>query len=282
MKLLRLLAVVALAAGCSAAGKTAASSGAIGARQGSGTGTAARSRTPVWIITSHAVDLLRGGLSDQQVSALFDHQNSYVVGPAVPGFTAARRTASTPGVATSVPAGSDALLYDVEAWSLTPREQQLDPAKYEAGNHAFAQAHHLTFLATPATDLVNVLDPHGAGTGQDRFLKLGIIADAARNADVVDIQAQGLEGSPKFADFVTQAAAQARAANPKVIVLAGISTNPSGRAVDATTFADDANAVRGVVDGYWLNVPEAGAACPRCGTAQPQVADPWLKSLIGA
>jgi hypothetical protein len=305
MKFLRLVAVVALLAGCSTSGKTASGTGtgsgagaasgtsstssagsgassSAGSAQHSGAALAANQRMPVWIVTSHAVDLLRGGLSDQQLSALFDNQNTYVVGPAVPGFTAAHRTASSPTTVSSVPAGSGAVLYDVEAWTLTPHEQQVDPAKYEAVNHAFAQAHHLTFLATPATDLVNVLDPHGVGTAQDRFLKLGIIADAARNADIVDIQAQSLEGSPKFADFVAKAAAQARAANPKVIVLAGLSTNPSGRAIDAATFADDANAVRADVDGYWLNVPEAGQACPRCGTAQPQVAYPWLKSLIGS
>jgi hypothetical protein len=277
MRLLRLLTVMALLAGCSAAHKTPSSSVASAASTPASTGP----QIPVWIITSHAVDLLRGGLSDQQLARLFDNRNTYLVGPAIPSFTSAHRTASTPTLTTSVPAGADALVYDDEDWPMTPREQQLDPAKFEAVNHAFAQAHHLTYIATPATDLVNVLDPNGSGTVQDRFLKLGIIGDAARNADVVDIQAQGLEGSPRFADFVTRAAAQARAANPKVIVLAGVSTNPSGRAVSAQTLATDANAVRGVVDGYWLNVPETGESCPRCGTPQPQAAYPWLKSLIG-
>jgi hypothetical protein len=309
MRGLRLLAVVALLAACAACsetgktttgttasapagtgtkgGGTTVSGAGAGVGEGGGGGGGQRTGTgltamPVWIITSHAVDLLRGGLTNQQLAKLFNNQNTYLVGPTVPGFTSAHRTASTPTTASGVPSGTDALLYDVEAWSMTPKEQQLDPAEYEAANHAFAQAHQLVFLATPATDLVNVLDLHGTGTAQDRYLKLGIIADAARNADVVDIQAQSLEGSAGYADFVTKAAAQAKAANPKVIVLAGLSTNPSSHAVDAKTFADDANSVRTVVDGYWLNVPEAGDACPRCGAPQPQVAYPWLKSLLGA
>jgi hypothetical protein len=284
MRPLRLLTVIALLAGCSAAQKPTSNTAASPpASVGTSVSTSASTSTspPVWIVTSHAVDLLRGGLTDQQLAQLFDNRDTYLVGPAIPGFTSAHRTASTPTLTNSVPPGADTLLYDDEAWPLTPHEQQLDPAKYEAVNHAFAQAHHLTYIATPATDLVTVLDPNGTGTVQDRFLRLGIIGDAARNADIVDIQAQGLEGSPRFADFVTRAAAQARAANPKVIVLAGVSTNPSGHAVAAQTLAADANAVRGAVDGYWLNVPSAGESCPRCGTPQPQVAYPWLKSLIG-
>jgi hypothetical protein len=63
-------------------------------------------------------------------------------------------------------------------------------------------------------------------------------------------------------------------------VSAGISTNPSGQQVTAAQFAAVVNAVRWYVNGFWLNIPAGGAACPRCGTPQPQVALPLLLSLL--
>ena len=94
------------------------------------------------------------------------------------------------------------------------------------------RAHGLLFLTAPGVDLVTVLAPENRTTPYDAYLRLGIAADAARYADVVDIQAQGSERDTTFyANFVVQAAAQARQANPNVLVLAGISTNPSGQQV---------------------------------------------------
>jgi len=109
---------------------------------------------------------------------------------------------------------------------------------------------------------------------------LGIAGDAARYADVIDIQAQGSEtNTAAFAAFVTAAAAQARAANPHVIVLAGISTNPTGHQVSAAQMRAAITATAGTVDGYWLNIPAGGPSCPRCGQPQPQVVAAALHAL---
>ena len=250
----------------------------------SGTGTSASvppAASLTWVVERQAVNALRGaGMSEAELSALFGTGNTYAVG----GFAGAHRTATVTNLSpenANIPAGTTALLYDDEHWPLTPAAQQLDPAKYEAQALQWAHGQGMVLIATPAPDLADVLDPGGSGTADERFLALDVIAAVARNADVVDIQAQGLEGSTLFAQFVTTAARQARAANPHVKVLAGISTNPSGRTISARTFAADADAVRGVVDGYWLNIPSASRACPRCGTARPAVAVPWLESLLG-
>lgn len=269
--------LAALLAGCSggAAPPPAATTAATAAP------TASRAATLTWVVERQALNALRGaGMSEAELSALFGGANTYAVG----GFGDAHRTATVTDLTaqnTNIPAGTTALLYDDEHWPLTPAAQQLDPAKYEAQALAWAHRQGMVLIAAPAPDLADVLDPNGSGTADQRFLALDLIASAARNADVVDIQAQGLEGTALFASFVTRAARQARAANPHVTVLAGISTNPSGRTISARTFAADANAVRGVVDGYWLNIPSAGNACPRCGTARPQAAVPWLRTLLG-
>ncbi|MVU77410.1 hypothetical protein GPX89_09135 [Nocardia sp. ET3-3] len=63
------------------------------------------------------------------------------------------------------------------------------------------------------------------------------------------------------------------------MVLAGLSTNPSGQTVTADQVHAALDATRSFVDGYWLNIPQAGTACPRCGTAQPQVAVTLLRQL---
>src|SRR5262249_2736068 len=114
----------------------------------------------------------------------------------------------------------------------------------------------------------------------DTYLRLGIAADAARYADVFDIQAQRAERSTElYTTFVRQAAAQAREANPKVVVLAGISTNPNGQHVTADDLLRAIAATRDVVDGYWLNIPRPGPHCPRCNDYRPDIAIDVLHRL---
>jgi hypothetical protein len=107
----------------------------------------------------------------------------------------------------------------------------------------------------------------------EAYLRLGIAATAARYADVFDIQAQGFERNPeRYADFVRRAAAQARQANPRVVVLAGISTQPSGQDVSADDILNAIAATRDVVDGYWFNIPQPSEYCPRCREFRPDIA----------
>jgi hypothetical protein len=70
---------------------------------------------------------------------------------------------------------------------------------------------------------------------------------------VVETQAQYLEAYPgAYGAFVSSTAAQARAANPNVLVISGLSTNfvDSPAALYAAWFS-----VRDVADGHYLAIP---------------------------
>ncbi|MGI8804734.1 MAG: hypothetical protein ACR2IN_03430, partial [Thermoleophilaceae bacterium] len=73
--------------------------------------------------------------------------------------------------------------------------------------------------------------------------------------------------------------AQARAANRRAIVLAGISTNPAGQRVTAATLLKEVQATRRLVGGYWLNDPAGGQYCPACQGPYPQIAVAFLRDL---
>jgi hypothetical protein len=165
------------------------------------------------------------------------------------------------------------VMYDNEKWRFTPKEEQQNPARYEQLAADLVHAHGLLFLTAPAVNLVAVLAPESDHRHYDSYLRLGIVADAARNADVIDIQAQGSERNTRvYADFVKQAAMQARQANPNVLVLAGISTNPSGQRVTANDILRAIAATRDSVDGYWFNIPRSSEYCPRCNDFRPDIA----------
>jgi len=173
------------------------------------------------------------------------------------------------------------VMYDNEKWALTPPEEQQNPARYTKLAADLAHSRGLLFLAAPAVDLVNVLAPgNGAQNGRyDAYLSLGLAA-AARHAEVFDIQAQSAErNTVRYAEFVRRSAAQARQANPSVLVFAGVSTNPSGQSVTADDLLRAIAATRGTVDGYWLNVPRPGIHCPDCTEFRPDIAIEVLLSL---
>jgi cellulose synthase/poly-beta-1,6-N-acetylglucosamine synthase-like glycosyltransferase len=261
----------------------------------SGTASATGSATgPLWIISGSTLTRLVSGDTGGSAAKYFNTPNAYVLTGAqhwsIPDGWSSTPTASFTSYATLRSALNNgtldprikAVLYDNEHWSLTPGAEQSNPAHYDQLAAQLVHRHHLLFLAAPATDLVNVLSPAtAAGNGHfQTFLDLGLAGDIARDADVIDIQAQGAEADTSlFASFVAGAAAQARKVNPNVKVLAGISTNPSGRTVTAAAIDHAAQAVRANVDGYWLNDPAASAACPACAGPYPQVALEALRGL---
>ncbi|MEY9849002.1 hypothetical protein ABH940_006106 [Streptacidiphilus sp. BW17] len=176
-----------------------------------------------------------------------------------------------------------AVLYDNEHWSLTPSVEQSNPAHYDQLAAQLVHNDHLQFLASPATDLATVLEPNSTGGSFDAMLASGLFGQIAPYTDVLDIQSQGAEpSSTRFASYVRAAAAQARAANPHIQVLAGISTNPSGQSVTAAGIERAARSVGSSVDGYWLNDPAEGTACPRCAGPLPQTALAVASNLSGS
>ena len=175
-----------------------------------------------------------------------------------------------------------AVLYDPEAWEMTPSDEQTDPVNAACRAAAVAHAHHKVLIAAPAVDLIRLLAPGSAGRGQRyaAFEKTEIASQMAKCVDVYEIQAQGAEMDvDQFRQFVAAEAKQARAANPDIIVLAGISTNPNGQRVSAKQVFKAVRSVRNAVAGFWLNIPAGGKYCPSCGQPQPKVAVELLQQL---
>jgi uncharacterized membrane protein len=180
-----------------------------------------------------------------------------------------------------LPAGTSAVLYDPEAWSFTPAAEQRDPVAAARLAAAAAHAQGLRLIVSPALNLTTVLAPGSAVPRWRQFLDLRLAGQLAAVTDVLDVQAQSLErDAPSYAAFVTAAAAQARAANPKVTVLAGLSTNPPGDVVSAQQLVAAVRATQDVLDGYWLNIPGSGPRCPTCRPQQPQTGIATLLAVL--
>jgi hypothetical protein len=174
--------------------------------------------------------------------------------------------------------GVRAVVYDCENWQFTPAVERFNLSHYVGEAVSLAHEHGLWLIAAPAVTLVQVLAP-GKGNRYDRYLGAGI-ATAAAAADIVDIQAQGAErDADEYARFVSAAAGQVRAANPNAIVLAGLSTNPPGKPVHPKMLISAIQSVAGIVQGFWLNVPDPGPYCPTCNPAAPEVG---IAALVGA
>jgi hypothetical protein len=175
-----------------------------------------------------------------------------------------------------LPAGTRAVLYDPEVWPYTPVTEQRNPVQAARQAAAVTRAHHLTLIVAPALDLTTAQRRSG-GPLWRRYLRLNLVGAIARVAGVVEIQAQSLERAPQtYRAFVRAAAAQARAANPHVTVLAGLSTNPPGPVVSSQQLAAAIRASSAAVAGYWLNVPGQGPRCPACNAPRPDLARQML------
>ncbi len=178
----------------------------------------------------------------------------------------------------AIPAGIHWLMYDNEQWSLTPAGEQADPVRYEQLFAKLAHRHGYRVILAPAQDLVPGFDKNSFRGGKavwPSYLSMGLATASARSADIYEIQAQPYEMSVyrsqrAYADFVAAAAAQARAANPNVVVYAGLSTQ---RVSTAAQLLQDYEATRTVVDGYWLNIPRHDQPGP------PALADQFLRTL---
>ncbi len=158
----------------------------------------------------------------------------------------------------TVPPSVRVVLYDPEGWLATPPAEQRAPIPAMLAFGALARANGYLPVITPHPSLMAV---HGAVCGaiageslEVAYLRCGIQGAAARAADIVEVQAQFLETDPDaYGRFVTDAAAQARLANPGVQVISGISTMFTE---DPQVLLAAWRSVRGVVDGHYLNVPQ--------------------------
>ncbi len=249
--------------------------------------------TPLhWLLLSKAYASLK---TDDVANHFFGGPETYLIGPgkgggAMPaGPTPTRAYSSYAQIEKAFSNGTapktGAILYDNEKWSFTPDNEKAEPARYEQMAAGLAHAHGLLFIATPAMNLGTFLAPGGApgvSAMSSKYLQLGIARDAAHAADVIDIQAQALQyDSAEYARVVGEAAQQARAANPHVIILAGLTTRSrrDGTPATADGLLQAVKATRGIVDGYWLNVPMKSEYCPNCGEFRPDIAIDFLHRL---
>jgi hypothetical protein len=241
-----------------------------------------------WLVTRSALAQLvtdpavRGGLGRSKVYEIVRPGQ-----PPLPGVDATQ-VVTFPAVAAlgdalarrQLPDGARAVLYDPEAWSFTPADEQRDPVRAAERAAELAHAHGLELIVAPALSLAGVL-ARGPAPRWQRFLRLQLAARIAKVADIVELQAQSLERSAAtYATFVREAARQARAARPGVTVLAGLSTNPPGAVVGSEQLAAAIRASWPSVDGYWLNIPGRGPRCPTCNPARPDVGIEALRAVL--
>jgi hypothetical protein len=229
-----------------------------------------------WIATTPTLARLRA--VDPAATALyFDRPGSFVLGGGAEGSVAARAWSDEAEFERDLASGAiapwvQAVMYDPEGWPATPLGERRDPI---AAMRAFSRAARAAGYEVIITPHPNLVDVPGAVCGRSgteatsaAYVRCGIGAEAARLSDVVEIQAQWLEWDPAtYRAFVEAAAAQARRANPDVVVLAGLSTR---FAPEPQTLLSAWDAVSDIVDGHYLAVPEG---------IRPDVAASFLDEL---
>lgn len=225
-----------------------------------------------WIINQNAVTQLGTVGISPALLATFDNAGNYSNDRAdLPRSTFCKTYPSFAALqSASLPSGLQTVLYDLEKWAMSPLAEQKDPVAAARACWAWCQSKGLQMLFTPAIDLIYVVAPPGSADKYQAFLNTGLYTAMAPWCDVIEIQAQQLQGDDRFAGFVAAALAQIRAGNPTVPVFVGLSSMPLGNAVEAWQIVRDYNRTKGSVQGYWINTPVQSAQCPTCGDGNPQ------------
>ena len=265
---------------------------------------AAAATVPEWIISSHAIGLINGYTGSTTLTTnAFDAPSTAEIGTPASGWVSKRTATYTfygPVSKSSsflyalkhdkVPKGTVYVMLDMESWALTPHPEQVTPKVYMREFVTTASNHGYQAILAPSIDLTKGMacnktaDPAWKNYLTDCSVP-EIVADA--NPAMYEIQSQRYEADTSassdcgcFTWFVSQAAAQSRKIVTDLKVRAGLSTNPSGHvSTGQTLYTDTLNTV-GSVEGYWLNVPQQGTACPNCvPDGAPQVAVSYLELL---
>jgi len=250
--------------------------------------TAPPGSPPAWMLTRAALaqvltnPAVRSGLARTRVyEILSPGQVPLATAGALPVVTFSAVTELRQAITgDQLPTGTRAVLYDPEAWPFTPASEQRDPVRATRQAMDIAHAHGLKLIVAPALNLTTVR-PGAAGPRWRRFLGQGLAGALATVSDVIELQAQSLErDTGTYAAFVRAAAAQARRANPRITVLAGLSTNPPGGPVSSQQLTAAIRATSGIVSGYWLNIPGRGPRCPTCSSPRPEIGRQALQEIL--
>jgi hypothetical protein len=172
-------------------------------------------------------------------------------------WPSAHRFAETVRTSSYFLRGMHVAMYDPERWGATPIVEQRDPVRWFERFARNARRHVPIVMLSPHPNLTAVpgaLCGADGGSIYEAFLRCGLAGAAARQADIVEIQAQGLERDPsEYRAFVLEAARQARTINPHVEVIAGLSAM---RGVTVADLYDAWRSVTDVVDGYYLAITD--------------------------
>jgi hypothetical protein len=173
----------------------------------------------------------------------------------------------------NLPARTAAIVLDQEDWqgtcvgstTCTPQSDLDNPVGYATEAAAATMKAGLTMIVTPALDLFD-----GDGTLPctsslyECYLSYNMAGKMAAipGVDVIDVQAQSLETEPStYKSFVEQASAQAKAANPGIVVLAGLSTSPNTPTAPTLAQIEKCGSdALPYVSGFWMNVPDGNYA----------------------
>jgi hypothetical protein len=238
-----------------------------------GVAPAAAATTSNWVMTGWNIHQL-DQLAPATASHFFNTPSSYATGPLAAtspvsdGFAASGVLVYNSYAQFAADLANHAIapaytwvMYDPEYWSLTPLNEQQNPALYLQQFGQLAHAHGLKVIEAPGRDLALVPGaacPQARGETLDRwYLRCNIPGAAAASADLVVVQDQVNTTNPAEFDHLYNASrSQAQAANPQVITDAEVSTT-YGTASQMATAAKSAHA-----DGIYINAttPSLGKA----------------------
>ena len=225
-----------------------------------------------WIITNAALKQIvinpkaRAALSNDTIYSPSYNPNKATAGEQGLHIIPAKTYRSESQFASDVNAGKipsyvKAILYDNEPWKFTPSAEKQDPALYYKRAFSLAHAHGYVLIAAPVP---NKIDP-----------------SIATYADVIDVQAQYAQATTtKYLSAVEPIIKQIQKSNPKVVILSGLSTNPTAGDPTSQQLLSIVKATfPKLTSGWWLNIPNPGTACPKCNLPRPGTAVSLLGEL---
>jgi hypothetical protein len=228
----------------------------------------------IWMFAGSAITKLASAAGGAALLAgLLNSPNTWVSGRSPDTPPTATRLFYTSNSDLQVGTIGRGVVVDLEAWPYTPLGQQRQLVSAYRRAAQWAKQHGQWVVAAPATDLVHSVVPGYRGKIYPEFVRLHLAQKIAPYAQVYEIQAQEAERNPLlYRRFVRAIVDQVHKGNPQATILAGLSTNPAGGFPSLSVLYRDIQETGGMVSGYWLNIPQPGGACPRCGPSRPELA----------
>lgn len=213
-----------------------------------------------WLMVSGDLSMLMSQ-DPQSAKWFFNTPNAFSMGSSVVGLSATTvknyksyAQFSSDISNNVIPSTTKWVMYDNESWDLTPLTESQNPIHYMQAFAQLAHQHGLKVIETPARDLMQVKGGNctvkSGETIEVAYIRCGIAADA-KYADVYEIQAQALQPNvTAYKNFVAAAITQAKAKNPNITVMAGLTTD---RGDSANQIYANWQATHTQVSGYWMN-----------------------------